>query len=242
MNHKNLLERVLTLHAHYQARRIPTLAQHEVHPGLPKGSRENFLYFTLAPCLNFQRNSPALWRSALATWDDPATRYLFFPEEVAKTNAAAIQSDLGRHKLALQKNKHPEIWRRISETLHDHFHDDPRAILESGGYDAALILETVQRKQKKLFPYLSGPKMANYWLYILSCYTDVRLEHMDAISIIPDTHVIQCSIKLGLVGDSAGPEDVARAWRELLSGTGLLPVDMHPVLWNWSRNGFLPAV
>jgi len=37
---------------------------HEVHPHLPIGSRENYLYFTLAPAINFQRSSEALWRAA----------------------------------------------------------------------------------------------------------------------------------------------------------------------------------
>ena len=41
----------------------------------------------------------------------------------------------------------------------------------------------------KEFPYISGPKMANYWLYILSQYTDAKFANMHEISIIPDTHV-----------------------------------------------------
>ena len=61
---------------------IPQEHKHEVHPDLPKESRERYLYFTLPPSLNFQRQSPSMWKSALETWNDPETNYLFFPEKL----------------------------------------------------------------------------------------------------------------------------------------------------------------
>jgi endonuclease III len=242
MSKEKALQKVFKLHALYKKGAIKTLAQHEVNPGLDTSSRENFLYFTLSPCLNFQRSSPAMWQAALKTWQDPKTRYLFYPEKVSKTSIEKVQKDLLKYKLALQKNKHTKIWVTISKTLNEHFKNDPRVVLEAGSFDAQKVLTLVQKDQKKLFPYLSGPKMANYWLYILSCYTDMKLSNMNYISIIPDTHVIQCSIKLGIVDEKASSEKVAEAWRKLLDGIKLTPIDMHPVLWNWSRNDFLPAV
>jgi hypothetical protein len=95
---------------------------------------------------------------------------------------------------------------------------------------------------KKNFPYISGPKMANYWLYILSQYTDSKFNNMQEISIIPNTHVLQCSVKLGLSDDSMSPLQVADIWKELLKDGKITPVEMHPVLWNWSRNNFPPRV
>jgi len=242
MSKQKILQKVFSLHSFYKNREIKTLAQHEVNPELDKSSRENFLYFTLPPCLNFQRSSPAMWQAALKTWNDQKTNYLFYPEKVSKTPIKKVQGDLIKHKLGLQKNKHTQIWFKISKTLNEHFKNDPRAVLETGNFDAQKILTLVQKDQKKLFPYLSGPKMANYWLYILSRYTNMKLTNMDSISIIPDTHVIQCSIKLGIVDEKANSEKVAEAWKKLLDGTELIPIDMHPVLWNWSRNDFLPVV
>ena len=72
------LEKVKRLLEIYEQGLIPTLHQHEVNPSLPPGSRENYLYFTLPVCINFQRSSPAMWAAALATWEDEATRYVFF--------------------------------------------------------------------------------------------------------------------------------------------------------------------
>lgn len=242
MNKSKILEKVFALHSLYKTGKIKTLAQHEVNPGLERSSRENYLYFTLPPCLNFQRSSPAMWQAALKTWEDPHTNYLFYPEKVATMDIEKVRKDLISHKLSLQPNKHTHIWVTISKTFHEYFDNDPRAVLAAGDFDAQKILTLVQKDQKQHFPYLSGPKMANYWLYILSQYTDVRLENMDYISIIPDTHVLQCSVKLGLVDEKASSEKVAAAWKKLLHETHLSPVEMHPVLWNWSRNNFQPEV
>ena len=239
---KDILAKVLKLHELYQAGAIQTLAEHEVHPELALGSRENYLYFTLPPCINFQRHSPALWRSALATWNDPKTRYLFFPEKAAKASREKVQADLLKHKLALQRNKHTDIWMAISRTLNQSFQNDPRNLLATADNDVSRILQLIQKDRKKDFTHLSGPKMTNYWLYILSQYTDAQLANMQEISIIPDTHVLQCSVKLGIAEENATSLQVAELWKDLLRGSSVAPVQMHPVLLNWSRAGFSPSV
>jgi hypothetical protein len=183
-----------------------------------------------------------MWTSALKTYLDPETNYLFFPEKVVKKRREKVQKDLVKHKLALQKNKHTDIWISISKAFHDLFNDDPRALLASGNWDVVQIHNIIQKEQKTRFPYLSGPKMANYWLYILTCYTDAKFKNMGNVSIIPDTHVQQCSIKLGLTSEKDGPNEVSRRWNELLDSSNISPVEMHPVLWNWSRNNFIPEV
>lgn len=242
MQNQELLTRIQNLHRLYHEGAIPTLAEHEVHPDVPRESRERYLYFTLPVSLNFQRNSPAMWRAAYETWHDPETYYLFFPERTAETPYEKIQADLRKHKLSLQPNKHTEIWTKVSRGLHELFQNDPRELLRAGNNDVAVVRRLLQDDYKEHFPYLRGGKMANYWLYILSQYADVVFKNMQEISIIPDTHVQQCSLQLGVVDEVKSPEAVAEAWRLLLDGSPLTPVQMHPVLWNWSRNNFQPAV
>ncbi len=237
-NKQKLLEKVMGLYELWQSGKIERLAQHEVHPGLPIASRENYLYFTLPVAVNFQRSSPLMWQAALKTWNDPKTRYVFFPERVTTEKRAVVQGDLIKYRLAVQTNKHPDIWIKISNTLKKHFEDSPRKVLESGDMDAEKILQMIQHDRKADFPYLGGPKLSNYWLYILSQFTDTKLKNYGEISIIPDTHVIQSSVRLGIVRENAEPQKVALAWKELLEGSEINPVDMHPVLWNWSRSGF----
>lgn len=236
------LLRVQKLFQLFQEGKIPTLAEHEVHPLLDKSSRENYLYFTLPPCINFQRHSPAMWRAALATWEDVETRYLFFPEKVVKKSREEVQSSLLKHKLGLQPNKHTDIWIAICSTLNKFFDNDPRELLKSGEHDVVKIVRLVQQDKREHFTHLRGPKMTNYWLYILSQYTDINLSNMSEVSIIPDTHVLQCSSHLGITPSEATAEQAALAWKYLLAGSKITPVQMHPVLWNWSRNNFKPEV
>ncbi len=242
MNKSEQLERVLKLHQLFLDGAIPMLAQHEVNPGLEKGSRENYLYFTLPPSINFQRQSPAMWAAALKTWNDSETNYLFFPEIVAKAAREKVQKDLLKHKLALQLNKHTDIWMAVSNAFSSHFKSDPRELFTTADWDVVNIHKIIQQDMRKDFPYISGPKMANYWLYILSHYTDAKFKNMSEISIIPDTHVLQCSVKLGLAKPTMTSLEVAEVWKDLLNGGTVSPVEMHPVLWNWSRNKFSPEV
>ena len=238
----NTLVRVKKLYKLFHDGKIPKLAQHEVHPDLDLGSRENYLYFTLPPCINFQRHSPLMWKSALQTWNDKKTRYLFFPEKVVCYSREKIQKDLVKYNLALQKNKHTDIWIAISKTLNKSFKNDPRNLLATTNNDVVNILQFIQKDHKKDFTHLSGPKMTNYWLMILSQYTDIKLNNNHEISIIPDTHVIQCSLKLNVSNKKMNSVEVANAWKKLLQKSDITPVQMHPVLWNWSRNNFKPGV
>lgn len=127
-NKEKTLEKVIKLKELYDSGEISRFAQHELHPDLEKSDRLNYIYFTLPVSLNFQRSSPAMWQSALQTFNDP------------------------------------------------------------------------------------------------------------------NTHVIQCSIKLGLIEKEIDRERLAEIWHTLLKGSGINPIDMHPVLWNWSRAKFLPEV
>lgn len=237
-----LIDRVQRLRLLFAAGQIPTLVQHEVHPNVPAGSRERYLYFTLPVTINFQRSSPAMWQSAYATWHDPETQPVFFPEWIADHSVDELRSRLVKHKLALQANRHTAIWRTIGLTLHQHYRDDPRQILAATDHDVPTLIEHLRVTHKARFPYLSGPKLSNYWPYILSQYTDVQFSNVHQLSIIPDTHIIQSSVHLGIVPANSSPEAVESAWRDLLADTDITPSSMHKVLWHWSRNHFHPSV
>lgn len=239
----HIQNRLIQLKSHFDNGKIPTLEIHEVHPEVDLSSRENYLYFTFPVSINFQRASPKMWESALKTYNDPETNYLFFPEKLLDVDPEKAKEDLFKHRLSLQKNKHFEIWWKLSKTFKEHFNSDPRVLINSSNSDVALIRKLIQIDRKKDFPYLSGTKMANYWLFILSKYTDIKLKNIEQISIIPDTHVMQASLNLGLINSlDERRENVEQLWYQALKETGISPVEMHPILWNWSRNNFKPEV
>lgn len=214
----------------------------DANPGLDKSCPENYLYFSLPMALNYQRDSYKLWKSALLTYQDTDTYSVFSPQDVVSMDENALREKLLKHKLALQSNRHPQIWRCLCETMNDEWNGDIRNLFQENDNDVLKIKQYIISNKKK-YPYLSGPKIMNYWLYVMGNYTDLKLKNTRAISIAPDTHVIQATRRLGLIQntnieDYKLREMVAALWEEILLDTEFSPVDIHTPLWLWSRGGF----
>lgn len=213
------------------------------NPGLPQESLENYLYFTLPMALNYQRNSYELWKAANKTYQDKETRFVFFPKEVLNHSFFEVQTALTKYKVALQKNKQTEIWIALCQTFVDFFDGDIRKLFDTFHNDVDKIREFVQKKEKKRFPYLSGTKICNYWLYVIWQYTDRGYKNIESLTVAPDTHVCKSTYQLGLITEeefqsSHVQEIVIARWEELFQGTKYKPIDIHTALWLWSRNGF----
>jgi hypothetical protein len=236
----NIKEKAIFLHNHF--RPIIKGDPHEVHPGLKKDSVENIIYFTLPVALNFQRDSKNMWISANKTFLDPETNYLFYPEQVVTKPFETIQKDLTKYKLALQKNKHVNIWITLSKTFNKYYQSNPYNLFKKYNFDILKILEAITKTEKDRFPYLRGPKLSNYWLYILNMHTNIPFKNSDKISIIVDTHIRQATEHLSLVKTNASVTEIEKVWFEILRETDLIPIQMHEVLWRWSRNNFVPKV
>lgn len=214
----------------------------DANPGLGNGTKENYLYFTLPMALNYQRNSYKLWEAAKASYLDAETRDIFLPECVVNMELEELRAKLLRYKVALQPNKHVEIWTRLCNTFMDKFQGDVRNLFWDNDNSVKKIKEYVLTN-KKGFPYLSGTKILNYWLYVMIQYTDAKLEDRQYITVAPDTHVIQASERLGLIthDEAEKPnirEKVSFLWEEVFRGTERCPIDIHTPLWLWSRGGF----
>ena len=185
----------------------------DANPHLEKSSLENYLYFTLPMALNYQRNSYKLWESALNTYNDEETNFVFNPKICLEKTFEDVQYALVKCKIALQKQKQTEI------------------------------KNFIQKENKKKFPYLSGTKICNYWLYVIYQYTDRKYKNINQLTVAPDTHVIQATHKLGLITDEELNRSdvqliVVERWNELFKGTKYNSIDIHTPLWLWSRNGF----
>lgn len=206
-------------------------------------SRHNYHFLTLPMSLNYQRNSYALWESSAKTFLDEECQDVFNPNIVVSMEEETLRRKLLKHKVALQPNKHIDTWMRISRAISDILNGDVRNLFSKFDNDVVEIRQFIQGEHKKRFPYLSGEKIFNYWLYVIDSYTPTKLRNRDAITIAPDTHVLQASIKLGLINwdvDHVARNRglVAEKWREALEGTGIAPIDIHTPLWLWSRAGF----
>ena len=245
MTQEMLLHKIDRLLALYRSGRLGgEIMPEDRNPHLPKESAENYLYFTLPMALNYQRSSYALWEGALKTWEDPETRFVFDPAECLLRGFDAVQAALTKYKVALQKQKQTENWLKLCETFITRFDGDIRCLFDLLGNDVDRIRCFMQVENKKLFPYLSGTKLCNYWLYVILQYTDRRYQNPEALTVAPDTHVCKATHRLGMITDeelqsSAVQQIVIARWQEALKGTAYVPIHVHTPLWLWSRSGFI---
>jgi hypothetical protein len=211
-------------------------------PDFSKEDKEVCLvYFTLPMSLNYQRNSYKLWESALKTFNDAETKKIFDVKYSANIDEEQLRSYLIKYKIALQPNKHIATWQKISKTISENWGTIGN-LLKFAEFDFLKLKEVVQKQFKKGFPYISGPKIFNYWSFIIQEYCKVKLKNSEFIEIAPDTHITKCSVILGVISkkesECLAKEKISEIWRELLKGTGINPIDMHAPLWFWSRNNF----
>jgi len=215
----------------------------ESHPGFSNNETEERLaYFTLPMALNYQRDSYKLWQAALATYNDEATKKVFSLSEAAAMNPADLRECLTKYKLALQPNRHIEIWQKIAKTIFQKW-GTLKNLFQDINYDFLKLRDIIQKEHRQGFPYLSGPKIFNYWSFVIGTYGQAPLASRDFIEIAPDTHITKCSVLLGVISEDEARKlsksQISQRWRELLDGSGIAPIDLHPPLWFWSRNGFI---
>lgn len=213
------------------------------NPGFSDSDMEvRIAYFTFPMALNYQRDSYKLWEAVLKTYNDSETRFVFDVMQVSETSEDELRKALMKYKVALQPNKHINTWRTIAKTIKDNW-DSFTNFFQSMNGDFLALKRAVKIDHKKGFPYLSGPKIFNYWSFIISTYGGVNLKNRNHIEIAPDTHITKCSVKLGVItpeeATSLTKDAISERWRKLLKESDIDPIDMHPPLWFWSRNGFL---
>lgn len=214
------------------------------NPQLKKESLQNYNYFTLPMALNYQRNSYKLWEGAKLTFEDEETQFVFDTNKALAESAEKVRASLVKYKVALQPNKQTQTWLKLCQTIKTLFDGDIRNLFVQCDFDIEKIKDFIQVKHKKEFPYLSGQKICNYWLYVLSQYTDANFKNLEKLTVAVDTHVVQSCLKLGVINDMEAAQNnvqelVSARVNEILKGTKYNAIDLHTPLWLWSRNGFI---
>jgi hypothetical protein len=241
---KDLIKNCLILIDAFKSGKLgQTVMPEDSSPSFSDTEKEfRIAYFTLPMALNYQRDSYKLWESVLKTFNDSETKFVFDVKAVSSASEDEVRKALMKYKVALQPNKHVNTWRTIAKTIHDTWGSFTK-FFKATDNDFINLKQLVKVDHKKGFPYLSGPKIFNYWSFIIGTYGKINLNNRDQIEIAPDTHITQCSVKLGVItseeADTLSKDAISERWRELLKDSGIDPIDMHSPLWFWSRNGFV---
>lgn len=231
------LEKILEIKKLYEGGKLGSEKMPEdAHPEFFT-EEQKLAYFTLPMALNYQRNSYKLWEAATETFLDSETSVVFDIQQSLHVTTEVLRQKLTKYKVALQPNAHIKIWQTLVKTFS--VYGSISKFIDSTSEDFLKLKEFVQKTNKKGFPYLSGPKIFNYWVYILERYCDIHWKNREYIEIAPDTHVIRASIELGVINEQQAEklsrEEISKQWRELLKPLGIAPIDMHSPLWFWDR-------
>lgn len=199
-----------------------------------------YIYYTLPMALNYRRPSHQLWQAAKDTFLDSATRPVFDVSAVTRMGEDDLRPLLTRHSLALQPQRHTLNWSTIATAIQAF--GSVEALLKTAHYDFLEFKQLIQKTHKRSFPYLSGPKLFNFWCFILASYCEVAFTNKEHIDIAVDSHIRRSSALLGVITSEEMPilsaEHIATRWRKALKGSDIAPTDLNVPLWYWSRDKY----
>lgn len=215
--------------------------------GVTRGSYEHTMFLTLAIAIDYQRSADALWNAARETWEDPTTRWVFMPSEIANRSESDLKLALSKYKLSKKQDKDAKIWRTVALSFLSLFEGDPRKLFEKYSYNAYEIWKAMREVYGKRFPYLAGStgtsKILSLWIRMLRDEAGVEFTHLNDVPLPVDIHTARASITTGcLVGNYSGSfnelvTQVKQAWKEACENMKYYPLQVDEPLWNLSRFG-----
>ena len=210
-------------------------------------TEEEFLRFiTLTTALDYMRNAEKLWKSSILTIQDEEVKWVFHPEKVTEQGKENLKSALGKHKLAMKKEKDSEIWFKISKALREHYGGSIKQLFETYDYDVGkMFKDFIAGEKKERFPGLSGIKLFPHWIRSLKDKTTLPFKNLHKLPIPVDVHIARATFTTGCITgrySSKGINDTVRkrvikVWEEGLKNSGIVPIEMFRPLWLLSKHG-----
>lgn len=224
--------------------------------GVATGSLEHILFLTLTVSIDYQRDAPALWASSRATFEDPATAYLFDPKALHETPYRQVVSDMQKHGLSKKPTKDAQIWRTVGTTFLKKWSGDPLKFIEDCAWNCPTVLARLKKdthlyngKMVPDYPFLRGDKIGPLWLRMLRDNAGVAgLKELDKVPIPVDIHVARATLSMGVVaGKFKGKltdifDQIREAWFESVQGLQvkgrpMIALDLDEALWHLSKYG-----
>jgi len=206
---------------------------------------EGLLFITLTTALDYMRNATELWKSSIATFTDPSSRWVFNPKEVVSREREELKEALSKHGLAKKKERDLKVWFTISKTLADNYSGSVLSLFEEYDYDAVRMFEAFSGKLKDNFPSISGSKMFPHWIRSLKEKFNLPVKGYGDLPIPVDVHVARATFTTGCIRgkySSKGLNEtlkrlVVKVWSIALKELDFPPVEMFRPLWLLSKFG-----
>lgn len=113
---------------------------------------------TVTAALDYQTDAERLWRSAVETYLDPTTAWLFDMNEVVRRDVEDVRRAMSVHGFTGRyPNNNAWYIYRLCRTFVEHYGGSPLGLLDKYGYDAELICKI--GKNLGDLPGLTGNKI-----------------------------------------------------------------------------------
>jgi hypothetical protein len=152
------------------------------------GSREHALFLTYLVSIDYITDSVQLWKKSRGAY--VLFPENFTPEQILKSSPQALESFV-RNIGARNPDKAAKAWIEISKVLTSKYQGDPRNITKV----PAKIRDV--RKRLKIFPYLKGDKLSNFYIRTMSASGMLKIEDLNQLDIPVDKQVVRFTICSG---------------------------------------------
>lgn len=192
---------------------------------ITQGSREHALFLTYVISINYMTDSAQLWKKSKGAYALFPERFL--PEKILKSSPQTIETFI-KFLGARQTATAAKTWIQISKILVDNYEGDPRNITKE-----PLRIQDIQ-KRLKLFPYLRGTKLSNYYIRVMGETGLLKIKNLNQLNIPIDRQIAQFTVYSGVLKlqskNFAGNanEDplkdlIEEAWRNAAKTLGIAP-------------------
>ncbi len=200
---------------------------------LKLGTKEHAQYLTYVISIDYMTDASKLWKNSRAAYEKYPER--FTPEKILKFSPGPVEEFVKKLGARYYSNA-AKSGIKISQVLLDKYDGDPRNITPQP-------LEIAEiKKQLKLFPYLRGNKLSNFYIRVMGDRGLFKVKNLNELDIPVDQQVARFTIYSGvlqLISNQfvgCAQEEPLRglieeAWREAAKTLGTAPWKLDQPIW-----------
>ena len=217
-------------------------SEYTLPPGMKQSSEEQLLFLTLTVSLDYMRDATKLWKQSHDAWLDEEKNWIFNPKLVVQDGLEKLTT-LFKEINDQRPTKDAKIWFTICKKLLE-FDGSVHSLLKSFNFKA-LEISNYLELHKKDFPYLSGYKIKPLWLRMINDNGGIKLNNIEDIPLPIDVHTARMTLKIIFNEDFDGNitedlrEKMQKAWKIILSGTPIYPLQIDEPLWLMGKHKLL---
>jgi len=209
------------------------MPEHMLPRNLKEGTKQHALYLTYVVSIDYMVDAEKLWKKSRGAHELYPEH--FTPERIRKVSERSVEFFVRKLGARYYKNA-AKTWKKISEILLEKYGGDPRKITPEP-IDIAEV-----KKRLKVFPYLRGNKLSNFYIRVMGETGLFNLKNLNELDIPVDKQVARFTLYTGvlkLLSESfigcAQDEPlrglIEEAWRNAAKALNIAPWKLDEPIW-----------